>query len=74
MQRRLDEAIERLNEQMKQNQTKLGFVVDSATDRLIVKVMNKETGEVVRQIPGEAVIKIAQSIQSMKGMFFDQEL
>jgi flagellar protein FlaG len=74
MQRRLDEAIERLNEQMQQNQTKLGFVVDSATDRLIVKVMNKETGEVVRQIPGEAVVKIAQSIESMKGMFFDQEL
>jgi flagellar protein FlaG len=74
MQQRLAEAIERLNEQMRQNQTKLGFVVDSATDKLIVRVMNKETGEVVRQIPAEAVIKIAQSIESMKGMFFDQEL
>jgi flagellar protein FlaG len=74
MQQRLAEAIERLNEQMQQNQTKLGFVVDASTDTLIVKVMNKETGEVVRQIPGEAVIKIAQSIEAMKGMFFDQEL
>ena len=71
--KRIEEAVRRLNEQMKETQTKLGFSVDNQTDRLIVKVTNKETGELVRQIPAEAVIKVAQSIESLKGVLFDKE-
>jgi flagellar protein FlaG len=71
--KRIEEAVRRLNEQMKETQTKLGFSVDNQTDRLIVKVTNKETGELVRQIPAEAVVKVAQSIESLKGVLFDKE-
>ena len=73
IEKRLDQAVQRLNEQMQNGQRELGFSVENKTDRLIVKVTNKETGELVRQIPAEAVVKMAQSIDSLKGVLFDKE-
>jgi flagellar protein FlaG len=73
IEKRLDQAVQRLNEQMQNGQRELGFSVDNKTDKLIVKVTNKETGELIRQIPAEAVVKMAQSIESLKGVLFDKE-
>lgn len=43
------------------------FQVDEATGMTIVRVVNKATGEVVRQIPNEVVIRIAQYLRSECG-------
>jgi len=34
-------------------------------------VTSAQTGEVVRQIPSEVVIRIAHNIEKVKGMFFN---
>ena len=74
MRRELEAAIERLNDQVSQNARELGFSIDEETDRLIVRVTNKETGELVRQIPAEAVIRFANSVEDLRGVLFDAEL
>jgi len=74
MQKRLEEAVKRLNDQMQQSQRSLGFSVDKETDVLIVRVTNKETGELVRQIPAEAVVRLSKSIEDLKGLLFDEAL
>jgi len=74
MRRELEAAIERLNDQVSQNARELGFSIDEETDRLIVRVTNKETGELVRQIPAEAVIRFANSWEDLRGVLFDAEL
>jgi flagellar protein FlaG len=73
MEKKLDQAVARLNEQMQANGRKLGFSVDDRLNKQIVRVMNKETGEVVRQIPNEVVIRVANSIEDLKGVLFDGE-
>jgi flagellar protein FlaG len=73
MEKKLEEAVARLNEQMQANGRKLGFSVDDRLNKQIVRVMNKETGEVVRQIPNEVVIRVANSIEDLKGVLFDGE-
>ena len=73
MQKKVEEAVARLNEQMEANGRKLGFSVDDRLNKQIVRVMNKETGEVVRQIPNEVVIRVANSIEDLKGVLFDAE-
>ena len=35
---------------------------------------NTQTGEVVRQIPSETALKIAHSIDSLKGLFFSKKI
>jgi flagellar protein FlaG len=74
MQKRLEEAVRRLNDQMQQSQRSLGFSVDKETDILIVRVTNKETGELVRQIPAEAVVRLSKSVEDLKGLLFDEAL
>ena len=74
MQKRLDQAIEHLNEQLQSSQTNLGFSIDSETDIVVVKVTNKETGELVRQIPAEAVVRLAGKMEDLKGLLLDENL
>ena len=38
----------------------------------VVTVVNKESGEVIRKIPGEAALRIAHSIESLKGVIYNK--
>ncbi|MFZ9734601.1 MAG: flagellar protein FlaG [Burkholderiaceae bacterium] len=69
---KLEEAISRLNDQLERKQTNLGFRIDDQTDIVVVSVTNKETGKLIRQIPAEAVVRISQNIESLKGVLFDE--
>jgi len=74
MRRNLQEAIQRLNEQMKQNSRNLNFSVDELANRTVITVKNTETGEVVRQIPNETVLKVAHNIEQIKGLLHNQSI
>ena len=70
--RNLAEAVERMNDQMRENGRALAFSVDEKVDRTVITVRQRETGEVVRQIPSEQVLKVAHSIEDIKGLLFNQ--
>ena len=70
----LQEAVKALNEQMVASKTGLGFSVDKSLDRPVVTVRNTETGEVVRQIPTETVVRLAHSIDDMKGLLLNAKV
>lgn len=72
MQRNLQEAIDRLNEQMEKNGRDLRFSMDNVVDRAIITVKSAQTGQVVRQIPNEVVIKIAHNIENFKGLLHNE--
>jgi len=38
----------------------------------VITVRSKHTGEVVRQIPSETVLKVAHSIEDMKGLLLNE--
>jgi uncharacterized FlaG/YvyC family protein len=68
------EAIDRLNDQMQKNGRDLRFSMDKELDRPIITVKSSQTGEVVRQIPNEVVIKIAHNIENVKGMLHNKSI
>ena len=51
----------------------LSFSVDSTTGYHVVKVTNPETGEVVRQLPSEELLKIAQSMEQTNSGLVNQK-
>lgn len=65
--KRLDQAIRLMNERMQDGGRGLAFKIDSSLNRTVVTVTNQETGEVVRQIPNEVIIRMARSIDQTKG-------
>jgi flagellar protein FlaG len=72
MRRQLEEAIQQLNDQAKRNGRDLNFRIDQAVDRTVITVRSKHNGEVVRQIPSETVLKVAHSIEDMKGLLLNE--
>jgi len=68
------EAIDSLNSAMARAPTTLQFSVDSASKRFVVQVTDSSTGEVILKFPGDAVLRVAQNIESMKGVLFDEVL
>lgn len=64
----IHEAVDKLNRQMQQTNQKLSFSVDDASDRVVIKVQNTITGEVVRQIPDESLLRVAHNIEDIKGL------
>ena len=70
----LEAAIEKLNEQVERNGRGLNFAIDEKLNRPIITVRNTATGEVVRTIPNEVVIKVAHNIEDIKGLLMDHKL
>lgn len=68
----LKEAVEQINSELTSLQSDLGFSVDFETNKNVVTVTRKESGEVVRQIPSETVLNIAHNIEKLKGVLFDR--
>ncbi len=74
MRQNLQEALDRLNDQMKRNGRNLNFSMDEAVDRTVITVKNTQTGEVVRQIPNETVLRVAHNIEKVKGMLMNETI
>lgn len=71
---RIAEAIRTLNESAKMNTNKLQFSVDSVSNKVMVVVTDEVTGETVRQVPAEVILRVAHNIEAMKGLLFDKVL
>lgn len=71
--RNVQEAVMQLNEQLaKSNNNTLAFAIDKSLSLPVVSVRNVETGELIRQIPNETIVKVAHHLDRVKGILWDQ--
>ncbi|MBO9515099.1 MAG: flagellar protein FlaG [Variovorax sp.] len=56
----LESAVRQINESLGGQSVGVRFEVDDETDRLVVKVVDRASGELIRQIPSEEVLRIAR--------------
>ncbi len=70
----LREAITALNSALAKTPTKAIITRDEELNRFIVRIADEKSGEVVREIPSEAVLKFARNLQELKGLIFDKSL
>ena len=56
----VDYAVNKLNEYIQHSRRDLHFSVDNDSGRVVVKVIDSETREVIRQIPSEEVVALAR--------------
>ena len=59
----LDDALESMNSTVQSVQRDLLFTVDDASERTIVKVLDTASGEVIRQIPEQTFLELAQKMK-----------
>ena len=72
--RNLQDAVSMLNQQMASTNRGLGFRIDEAVGGPVVTVRSAETGEVVRQIPNEVVVRLAHNIEKVKGLLLNAKV
>jgi flagellar protein FlaG len=68
----LQESLEKMNQVMRDGGRNLTFSMDEKVGGLVIFVKNADTGEVVRQIPSEAVVRMAHSMDAFKGILHNE--
>jgi FlaG protein len=46
----------------------LDFSVDATTGERVVRILDKQTGEVIRQVPPEELLQVMTTLRSLKGL------
>jgi flagellar protein FlaG len=66
-------AVRKMNDAMLGSSQSLQFSIDEDSKDIVVKVIDQNTKEVVRQIPSKEALQIAKSIDKMQqGLLIDQ--
>jgi flagellar protein FlaG len=61
MQEHMEAAVAKMNEYIQSTQRDLHFSYDKSAGETVVKVLDRTTQEVIRQIPNETFLKLAHS-------------
>lgn len=70
----LKNVVDNINRTLKQANKNLEFSVDKSTNRQIVKLVDTETGDLVRQFPAEEMLAISRLIdQIQQGLLLKQK-
>lgn len=65
------EAVERIRSQVQNLQRDLSFSVDDSTGQVVVRVVDGDSGNVVRQIPSEDILRLAERLDEMRSLLFE---
>ena len=65
-------ALDQLNGYMEETQRGLRFSMDDDSGRTIIRVVDTETDEVIRQIPSEEMLVLIRHFSEITGKIFDE--
>lgn len=54
--------------------TRFSYILTDEVNRFIVKIIDKKTDKVIKQIPSEELTKLHDNLQEALGILFDQEI
>ncbi len=63
----VEEIVDALRDLTETLQTKLNFSVDEGTNDIVVKVIDRDTDTVIKQIPPESMLKLQEKMQDLTG-------
>ncbi|MBB4811578.1 MULTISPECIES: flagellar protein FlaG [Pseudomonas] len=69
----LEKAVTDIREFVQASQRNLDFSIDDTTGKVVVKVIATDSGEVIRQIPSETALKLAQNLSDASSVLFDSK-
>ena len=69
----IDKALEYVNNSMQAWATGMRFDVDPEAQRVVVSIIDSATGEVLRTVPSDAVIRVAKMIVQLQGKSIDTQ-
>lgn len=69
----VEEAITSIKSFVQNIQRDLDFSLDDSSGRVVVKVTDSASGEVIRQLPSEDALRLAESLEEVRSLLFKAE-
>ena len=70
---KLRSAVEKIQEFVSSTASDIEFSVDEESGQTIVKVVDRETDEVIRQIPSQEMLDLAKALDRLQGLLIKQK-
>ncbi len=70
----LEDAVKEANKKAISFNRHLNFSIDDSTNVVVVKVIDSDTGDVVRQIPPEEQLKLMQNFEKMQSLLLSKNI
>ncbi len=70
----LIEAIENANKAIRGADKRFEFSIHEGTKEIMVKVINEETGEIIREIPPEKILDMVAKMWELAGILVDRKI
>lgn len=67
------ETIEKANKAVLGTNTKFEFSIHEKTKQIMVKILNSETNEIIRELPSEKVLDMVANICEIAGVIVDKK-
>ena len=67
-----EQSLKEINKVMDALSISVQFQMDPDFKEPIIKVVDQQTGEVIRQFPSEEVVRISKALDNLKGLLFAQ--
>jgi flagellar protein FlaG len=68
----MNSLVDKLNSGVRDIHERVSFSFHERTQRVVLKIINSETDEVIREIPPKEAIKLLEHIQDFLGMLVDE--
>ncbi|MNY64427.1 flagellar protein FlaG [compost metagenome] len=65
-------AVDRAMKALQGPETSFNVSIHEKTNSIILKVMNKDTGEIIREIPNEKILDLVAKMMEFAGILIDE--
>lgn len=70
---RVEQAVKTINASLHTQRQGVEFTIDRDSQRTVVKVVDQETQQVLRQMPTQEALDIAKALDRLQGLLIKQE-
>ena len=69
---KLEQAAARIKDVLRGTTSRLEIEIDSDSHKAVIKILNGESGEIIRQIPAQELLDLAKHLDEPKGLLVEE--
>jgi flagellar protein FlaG len=71
--KQVQEAVQKINTSMTAQSQGIEFSIDSTSHRIVVKIIDQQTNQVIKEIPSKQALEIADALDQTQGLLIKQQ-
>jgi flagellar protein FlaG len=74
LEKQIQKAIEQLTKNLSYLNTHLNITLDKKADSLVIKIIDNKTNQIIKEIPPEYMLRIAEAINNLVGIVVNKKV